>query len=219
MTREVKEIDWSDDSGSGSNLQNDYMKLAEGSNKVRVLTNPTQFYVHFVVDTTGAKRRVNCALEGCPVCKRGRDDEKAQSKYLIKVLDRRDGAVKLLEIGQQVRKGIKELATDDDWGKPVSAYDINIKRAAKGTNPLYTVLGISKTPLSPKDVALVDEFDKRVVIAKLVVTPTSQQICEKLGWSDTGSDGGSSKVSDDFEGFPARTAGKKKMDVELNFDE
>ena len=59
-TRVVGKLDsWGDADLGG----NDFMNLEEGSNPVRILGAPTQFYIHWTKDETVANRKVRCALE------------------------------------------------------------------------------------------------------------------------------------------------------------
>lgn len=157
---------------------NDFMNLVEGNNKVRVFTNPYQFIVHWVKDVTGVNRKIKCAINGCPLCKRG---VKAQYRWYIGVIDRTSGAAKILEISSQIYKGIKDHVSDPDWGD-VRKYDINIKRGPKGSQPLYTVLGSpKKSNFSTEEKELIANFMERVDISKFTQPPTPEEVSEKLG--------------------------------------
>ena len=74
--------DWNDGEVS---LQSDFMNLQEGSNVLKVLTNPYQFIVHWVKDQSNASRKIRCAVIDCPLCKKG---IKPQYRWYIGVLDR-----------------------------------------------------------------------------------------------------------------------------------
>jgi len=167
-------------------VQKDFMNLAEGSNHVRVITNPYQFVVHWVKDSTGANRKIRCAVKNCPLCKKL---VKNQYRWYIGVLDRKSGQPKILEISQQIYKGIKSYISNPewnefieyDWGK-VMAYDLDIQRGPKGTNPLYTVMGSPRRrPLSDDEVAVAKEFFARVDISKFTTPPKPEEVLEKMG--------------------------------------
>ena len=157
---------------------NDFMNLAEGDNKVRVFTNPYQFVVHWVKDVTGANRKVKCAINGCPLCKKGL---KTQYRWYVGVIHRKTGQAKILEISSQIYKGIKDHISDPEWGD-VKKYDINIKRGAKGSQPLYRVLGSpNKSKLTSDEQELVMNFLGRVNLSKLIQPSTPEEVSQKMG--------------------------------------
>jgi hypothetical protein len=165
---------WSDGDVS---TPNDFMNLQEGDNIVRVFTNPYQFHVAWVKDTSGANRKIRSALENCPLVKAG---HKIQPRWYIGVLDRKSGQPKILEISTQVYLGIKNYFSDPNWGD-VTQYDLNVKRGPKGSQPLYTVIGYPPKTLNAEDVALIERFKGRVNIEKFTVPPTPEEVAEKLG--------------------------------------
>jgi len=168
---------------------NDFMNLAEGNNKVRIFTKPFQFIVHWYKDVSGANRKIKCAVNNCPLCKKG---VKVQVRWYIGVIDRSCAQAKILEISSQIFKGIREYNNDPDWGD-VTKYDITIKRGAKGSQPLYSVIGTpNKKNLNPDERSLVETFLKRVNISKYTQPPTPEEIEEKLGgeYTTTSSTGG-----------------------------
>lgn len=164
---------WDDGSVGG----NDFVNLVQGSNKVRVFTNPYQFVVHWVNDSSGANRKIKCAIENCPLCKQG---VKAQYRWYLGIIDRKTQNAGILEISTQVYLGIKNLVSNPDWGD-VRRYDVDIKRGAPKTNPLYTVMPSPKTLLTDDEKACISEFLERVDIAKFTQPMTPEEIAEKLG--------------------------------------
>jgi hypothetical protein len=188
----------------------DFLALKEGSNKIRIISNPTQFYVHWVVDSTNSKRKVNCAVEECPVCFRGQETDRAQVRWMVKALDRVENKIKLLELGPQLFKAIKQYYNEPEWGD-VRGYDLNIKRGPKGSNPLYTVLPGNKSPLQAAEKKLYEDFNARVDVERIVSPPTPEAILEKLGWQSNNT--AKAAVSNDFG-----TKDKKTLD-DFNFDD
>lgn len=200
----IGEVDWETAELPGERTQDrvsDFMQLEQGDNKGRVLSNPQQFAVHWVVDETGKKRKVNCATDGCPVCQRGQDTDRPQARWLIKFFNRKENRVQLLEISSQILKGVKTLVQDPEWG-PVTEYDINIKRGAPGSQPLYTVIPGRRAPLTVEEKQALVAFNERVSIEKFITPPTPAVVAEKLGWSSGGST--ARTVSNDF-----RSSGKQ----------
>jgi len=170
--------DWNDADVKGGN---DFMRLQEGDNRVRVFTKPYQFYVCWVKDTTGANRKVKSAVKNCPLVKRG---EKIQARWLLGVLDRRAGGkAKILEISSQIMTGIRTLVNDPDWGNP-TGYDINIERGAPGKNPLYHVISKPHQPLSDEDKAAIEQFLKNTDLVTMTAPPTPEEVGERLAEID-----------------------------------
>lgn len=192
----IGEVDWETAELPGERTGiSDFMVLEQGDNKGRVLSNPQQFAVHWVVDETGKKRKVNCATDGCPVCQRGQDTDKPQVRWLIKFLNRKGGKVQLLEISSQIMKGIITLVQDPEWGA-VTEYDINVKRGIPGSQPLYNVIPGRRSPLTTEEKQSLLAFNDRVDISRFVTPPLPSVVAEKLGWSNVQSSNKS--VSNDF---------------------
>ena len=108
------EIDWNDgDVKNPQAAKTEYMRLTQGSNKVRVMGNPVQFYVHWVQTQDGSKRKIVSPISSPDLVRRLEDSGfKRQPKWLIKVLDRSDDGFKLLEVGSQIYNGIRNLYND-----------------------------------------------------------------------------------------------------------
>jgi hypothetical protein len=189
-TRVVGKLDsWGDADLGG----NDFMNLEEGSNPVRLLTSPYQFYIHWTKDATGANRKVRCALEGCPLCQQG---EKATARWYVSVLNRKTNKPAILEIGPQIFKQILGLAKKDKWGDP-RRYDLDVERQPKGSQPLYVVAPEPKEPLSDDEKAMVKEFNARMDLAKMTAPPTPDEVREKVGLTPTSK--ASSSVDNSFD--------------------
>lgn len=177
-------VDWDEGNVSGGN---DFMNLEQGDNEIRVLSKPYQFVVHWVKDATGTTRKVRCAIENCPLCKKG---EKTQYRWFLRVLDRKSGQPRILEISSQIYLGIKNHVNNPKWGD-VTAYDICVNRGPKGSQPLYTVMGDpNKSPLTDDEKTLVKNFFERIDITKFTQPLTPTEVLEKMGVSgDSGAAG------------------------------
>lgn len=175
--------DWNQADVSGSN---DFMRLNEGDNKVRIVTNPYQFVVHWVKDQSGQNRKIRCAIKNCPLCRQGAE---TQTRWFIGVLDYKSGLPKILEIGSQIFKGIRGYINNPEWDeryeKPwgtILAYDINIQRGPKGTQPLYQVQPSPKMKdLNDEETGLVEGFLKKIDISKFTKPSTPEEVSEKMG--------------------------------------
>jgi hypothetical protein len=180
------EIDWNAgdvNEGSGDR-KSDFMRLEPNSkNRVRVMGNPHQFYIHWVDTPEGKKRKVNSPVSEPGLVRRLEDAGfKRRPRWLVKVLDREDGQFKLLEIGSQIYNGIKNLYLDEDWG-PVTQYDVTVDRGAPGQQPLYRVTPRPKSALESEFQAPFQEFNDRIDMTKLTQPADPAQVRETMGWS------------------------------------
>jgi len=192
--------DWEDgDCGGG-----DFMKLTEGSNIVRIVTKPYQFYSHYTADQSGASRNIRCALKDCPVCQKG---EKASPRWFVGVIDRETGYPAILEISMQVFQGILVLKKKKSWGDP-RAYDIDILRKKAGSQPLYVVTPEEKSPITDGEKTAIKDLLSKIDLAKISAAPTPDEVKKQLGIAtektatvedSTGSDDELGLDDDDFD--------------------
>jgi hypothetical protein len=175
------EVDWnSADSGT---TKSNFMRLEEGENLVRVMGNPVQFYIHWVVTPDGSRRKVNSPVDSPELIRRLEDSGfKRQARWLVKVLDRTDDEFRVLEVGPQIYNGIKSLYNNSRWGK-VTQYDLSINKGPKGTQPLYGVTPNPKEALSGDFKTKFVEFNDRVDVDKVITPATAAEVCEVMGWS------------------------------------
>jgi len=201
------EIDWnSGATQSGSGRASDFMRLAEGENVVRVMGNPTQYFVHWVTTADGSTKKINSPVDSPDLVRRLEDEGfRRQARWIVKVLDRTDDTFKLLEIGSQIYNGIRALFNHPKWGK-VTQYDLSVNRGPKGQQPLYSV---TPNPKESLDSALKDsyvDFNDRVNLEKLISPSDPVVVFELMGWKPTvettataSTTTSTEDVSDDFE--------------------
>ena len=192
------EVDWnSADSGTKS----DFIRLEEGENTVRVMGNPVQFYIHWVVTPDGSRRKVNSPVDYPDLVRRLEDSGfRRQARWLIKVLDRTDDEFRILEVGPQIYNGVKALYNNSRWGK-VTAYDVTISKGPKGSQPLYSVTPNPKEPLSSDFKAKFVDFNDRVNVEKIISPSDAAEVAEVMGWSleDTATASLEVASEDDFD--------------------
>jgi hypothetical protein len=183
MTKFAAEVDWNDPD-AGKEKRSDFMKLSEGENVIRVMSNPIKGYVHWIKTRDGKDRKI-ISPAGSPELVRKLEEAgyKVQPSYMIKVLDRSDKKFKLLEVGPQIFKGIQMLNSNQKWGK-VTAYDISINKGPKGTQPLYNVTPNPKEPLESSFQKKYSEFNDSVNLDKLTSPLPDAEIVKLLGWDD-----------------------------------
>jgi hypothetical protein len=146
-------------SGSGSDgaQKDNFLRLSPGSNVVRILTLPHEYYQHKLV-VEGGKRwgyRIGCGSPenniDCAVCQRG---DKPKRRWFLGVIDRKTGQYKVLDIGWSVYSNILTYVNDPDWGD-CSAYDVDIiVNPHSGPQDYYKTAPKPKKPLSEEDLRL-----------------------------------------------------------------
>lgn len=181
------EVSWEDDVFSGadkkSNAKDLFLRLDEGSNEMRIVTQPFQYLVHkYKKDPNNPKdfgQKVSCsAIHGsCPLCSAG---DKAKPRWLLGVISRKTGTFKILDVSFAVFSQIRKLARNTArWGDPTK-YDIDIVVDKNGgATGYYSVQPISKEPLSAADQQVKDNIDMDDL--KRRVTPlTPDQVQKRI---------------------------------------
>jgi hypothetical protein len=169
MNRKVGKVSWDSPTfnrGEKGDKKKDkkvpFLQL-KGNNKswkLRVVSEePIRYWCHWTTNSKGEATKVNCTLdETCPVhnekTKSMCAGQGAQSRFYLKVIDRTDNSIKVLDVGTQIISAIGELHNNEDWGH-CNGYDITIKKGAQGQNPLYAVMPGSKKPLTAEEKQLV----------------------------------------------------------------
>lgn len=144
--------------GIGGGGKDGWLTLEEGDNKVRIVSEYEVLGKHWAM-----KKATVCVGKdaGCVFCKPSNENEKGEKpnvKFLMHVIDRRDGELRIAEVGWTVVKAIADLQQDSEYGfEDLPPYDINIKKTVKGTQPSdteYTVIaGRSNTELTAEEQA------------------------------------------------------------------
>jgi hypothetical protein len=163
------EISWDSAStangrSGGTSNKDLFLHLENGSNIVRILTNPHQYVVHQNVKKkgdAGKGQKVPCSAtqengNQCPVCAL---EHPNKSRWYIGVLDRKSGAYKVLDVPWMVFGPILELDRKKDvWGDPTK-YDLDIIVNKTKPSQYYTVQPIPHKPLTPAEQQLRDKAD------------------------------------------------------------
>lgn len=203
------EVSWNDDVYGGSekkqtNAKDLFLRLEEGSNEMRLITQPFQYLVHkYKKDgDPGFGQKVACsAMHGsCPLCTAG---DKAKPRWLLGVISRKTGTYKILDISFAVFSQVRKLARNTQrWGDPTK-YDMDVVVDKNGgATGYYSVQPISKEPLSAADQKIKDDVDFDDL--KRRVTPPTADIVQKRIDKING------VVSADVTAAPA-AAGKKAV--------
>lgn len=199
------EVSWDDDVFAGSdkksNAKDLFLRLDEGSNEMRIVTQPFQYLVHkYKKDPNNPKdfgQKVSCsAIHGsCPLCSAG---DKAKPRWLLGVISRKTGTYKILDVSFAVFSQIRKLARNTArWGDPTK-YDVDIVVDKNGgATGYYSVQPISKEPLSATDQQIKDNIDLDDL--KRRVTPlTPDQVQKRI-----------EKINGEGGAMPVMAPGKK----------
>src|SRR5574337_562714 len=165
MTTTFGEVDWNSDVFPGDNKQKGnskdlFLRLDEGANEIRLLTQPFQYLVHKYKKPgdNGFGQKVQCsAVHGsCPLCAEG---DKAKPRWLLGVISRKDGTYKILDISFAVFSQIRKYNKNPRFGDPTK-YDINVEVDKNGgATGYYSVQALPKEPLSAADQVIKDNID------------------------------------------------------------
>jgi hypothetical protein len=221
------EVSWDDDVFSGadkkSNAKDLFLRLDEGSNEMRIITQPFQYLVHkYKKEPNNPKdfgQKVSCsAIHGsCPLCSGG---DKAKPRWLLGVISRKSGTYKILDVSFAVFSQIRKLARNTArWGDPTK-YDVDIVVDKNGgATGYYSVQPISKEPLSAADQQIKDNVDLDDL--KRRVTPlTPEQVQARI--DKINGDGGTSPTTavkkPDFKAKPAPVSMDDEDDAFPSYD-
>lgn len=179
------EVSWNDDVFPGDNKKQTnskdlFLRLNEGPNEIRILTQPHQYLVHKYKKEgdPGFGQKVQCsAIHGsCPLCA---DGDKAKPRWLLGVITRKDNTYKILDISFAVFSQIRKLNKNPKFGDPTK-YDINIEVDKNGgATGYYSVQAYSKEGLSATDQDIKDKVDFDD-LKRRVTPPTPEKVQARL---------------------------------------
>jgi hypothetical protein len=178
------EVSWTDDVFGGDGKKNTnskdlFLRLDEGPNEMRLITQPFQYLVHKYKkdDDTGFGQKVQCsAIHGsCPLCAMG---DKAKPRWLLGVISRKTNTYKILDISFAVFSQIRKYAKNvQRFGDPTK-YDINVEVDKNGgATGYYSVQALNKEPLSAADQVIKDSADLDDL--KRRVTPPTADLVQR----------------------------------------
>ena len=143
------------------------IKLDKDSTRVRIIGNVLPRYVRWVVTNEGKKHPLEClsfdrdqeeftnARDPFKEIDESIYSEKPQFSYVVNVIDRADGKLKLMDLKTTIYKQIVDYARDPDYGSPSdpeNGYDITIKKEKTGPLPQNVKYSImtsrNSTPLT-----------------------------------------------------------------------
>ncbi len=183
MVQEYGKTGWDDNNRKRSNK---YLKLKDGKNFVRMVTDPYKFFTHKVKfdNDTGKNatygRTIKCAINNCPLCK---DGNPAKTRYIAGVVvNDGDGKYqsKYLEMGTQLFNKIKGISENMPGREDPTTYEVNIVRdPAGGPQAFYDAFPGDQKPLMPEQIAAAEEIDLED-LQSLCKPPTPEEILSSI---------------------------------------
>lgn len=201
------QIKWGEKPASSNNSKRidyaeKYLRLEDGKNFLRFVTDPYEYLVHVVKfknDTPNYKfgRKIRCAGTGCPLCA----DKKTyplKTKYVAGVISRSLNKFKLLDFGVQIYNDIVSLQENMPGYNDPREFDINIVRGKPGgTDKMYKVFPGEKKPLSAEDLKLAEEANPEE-LDNLVKPWTPEELIKSMeriqAWIDKNANGGAASA-------------------------
>lgn len=170
--------------GGGSN-KDLFLHLDNGSNIIRVLTNPFGYTVHQNVKKkgdAGKGQKVPCSATQenggkCVLCEMKHPNK---SRWYFGVLDRKTGAYKVLDVPYMVFGPIRDLnrpPKKEIWGDPTK-YDVDITVNKANPSAYYTVTPIPHKPLTAPEQQIRDTADLEYLKKKS--EPYSYETVQKI---------------------------------------
>ena len=137
-----------------------YMKFADGQNKIRILTDPLMGWEYWVEENGKRKPERREKFEDVPQEYRNPVDpsDKVKFFWVIGVWNYAESRFQILELTQvSIRKIIENLYKDEAWGDP-KEYDITITKSGEGFDTEYTTVPNPPKPFAKegKLIPLVD---------------------------------------------------------------
>lgn len=168
---------------NSNNSKDLFLRLKDGNNEVRIVTDPFQYLVHKYKKNPNDKKdfgeKVMCSqLHGsCAICEA---DGKAQQRWFYGVIDRVTGTYKLIDVSWAIYSKIKDFANNPKIGDPTK-YDINIlvKKNAP-PNDYYNVQPLQREPLSATDQKIRDENVDEDDLKRRCTPFTVEKVQQKL---------------------------------------
>lgn len=199
--QQVGKVSWSDlefEAKKGKKfgkkeMNNDFYKLKDGHNVVRIVTDPYRYVFHNWkpgeaktggdwVDPKKANKfgeTIKCSKPHgeCPLCTM---KDRPKEKFYIGVLV--DNQIKIIDAAAGIIKKIKTLKDNPKWGSPLG-YDVDIVKDSNAdpTDMYGVVPDGGPYSLTPEQLKLIEEFDLSK-IETLVTPPTPDKVLNRMKW-------------------------------------
>lgn len=150
-----------------------YVKLEQGNNKIRIVSEPFDFCNHY---DDGMKKVFLCVgkKHNCPYCLKG---IKPRPQYAVWAIDRADGEVKMFQYGTQIHNQLVELAKSEEYGfDDEMPYDITIVKKGEKLDTEYKVIPArANTELTQAEV---NAYASKNTVESIIMSSKQKRIAE-----------------------------------------
>lgn len=129
-----------------------YFKPVDGQNRFRIVSDILPIWVHFDIATKKATKWLD---------ERDAQDSnlKPKPRYVLWVIDRQDGNIKLAEFGKSVVQQIQSLALDHDYAFDViPTYDMKLVKSGKGMDTEYLITPSPSSEFTEKELSEIKDL-------------------------------------------------------------
>jgi len=176
-------VSWNEDvspRGNSNRSRDEFMRLQSGSNRIRLVTKPFQYWIHKWKEAgdKGFGDKVYCSKfnGSCPLCEK---EDRAKKRWFAGIIDRTNGTYKVLDMGLAIYQQIQTYSRDEDWGDP-GTYDLDVVVDKNGgATGYYKVVPKPKTPLTDADVEIKQKVDLDS-LKKRCKPPTPEEVNQRL---------------------------------------
>ncbi len=214
MSEKFGLVSWEEDVNVGGNnnrKRDDYMRLQSGSNRVRLITKPFQYWTHKWKEEgmQGFGEKVYCSKfhGSCPCCDA---EDRPKRRWFAGIIDRKTGTYKILDMGVAIYQKVQGYSRDEDWGDP-SQYDIDIVVDKNGgATGYYNVIPKPKSSMTDDDLKLKQDVDLDALKRKCL-PPTPEGVAKRLAGIRAKMNG---KVQEEAPEAPEAPAATLKVEAE-----
>lgn len=180
-----------DQSQIASGTKQDFFKLNNGENKIRILSPELAFGYEYWTDDNKPKRVKNRPAI-TPADIRLNDDGKPEPVrhiWVMQVWDYSDSKVKLWSFHQaSIMTPLASYFNDEDWGDPID-YDLKITKTGAKLTTKYSIVPSPKKPLTAEQVDAIENevttFDLNSLFTEPDQLPQQLQAPKPTGFSET----------------------------------
>jgi hypothetical protein len=155
MKNEFLPEDYNVPAGGGNS---NYMKFKDGENKFRIMGSPIIGWVWWVDSEGNVRAKGGKPQKGDKPIRVPKDMPITEDKvsdigdvkhfWAMPVYNYETESIQILEVTQKsIQNALRTYSKDPDWGSPVLAYDILVKRSGEGLETSYEVLPKPAKPL------------------------------------------------------------------------
>lgn len=157
------------------NTKDAKINFPAGKTKIRIVSKSQKCLYHYwkpnhaALDPAKQYKqgfKIKCTSDSstCLLCQAGLD---IVERYLWKVISRTENAIKIAEFSSGTAETIRKTLVEEteEWGNPIN-YDIQVtvdKTAPAAKYYNFMGLGSTKRPLNPEEVAMVQNYDDKIL--------------------------------------------------------